>query len=77
MLVVNHTQIHSQWKDEGNERGEGHMALNTYFSGQQGQHYILIMQKYKKCIYVNCKFHVGAYIQINCFTKRHQSSLFI
>lgn len=48
MLVVNHTQIHSQWKDEGNERGEGHMALNTYFSGQQGQHYILIMQKYKK-----------------------------
>lgn len=48
MLVVNHTQIHSQWKDEGNEKGEGRMALNTYFSGQQGQHYILIMQKYQK-----------------------------
>lgn len=52
VLVVNHTQIHSQWKDEGNEKGEGRMALNTYFSGQKGQHYILIMQKYKKRMYL-------------------------
>lgn len=75
VLFVNHTQIHSQWKDEVNEKGEAHVALNTYFSAQRPALHTYYA-KYKKRMYF-CELYVGACIQINGFTKRHLSNLLI